>query len=169
MRDLRDVEAEAFRRCLDTPARASTLPPAAYTDAELYEREQRLVFRQGWVGVGRADRWTNTGDYATFEIGGVPVVVVRADNGLRAHANTCRHRASMIVSGEGNCTRMRCPFHAWTYSLDGRLVGAPDMHRTPGFDKEEHGLVPFRVEQRHGFVFVSVDPDPPSIDDWFAD
>jgi len=169
MRVLASEEIVAFRRCLDTPQQAHTLPPAAYADAELFEREQELIFRRGWVGVGRGDRWPNVGDFASVDIGGVPIIVVRSDEGLRAHANTCRHRGSMIVSGEGNCARMRCPFHAWTYSLDGRLVGAPDMHRTPGFDKTDQGLHEFTLEQRHGFVFVSLDPDPPSIDDWFGD
>lgn len=159
----------AFDRCLGTADTAFTLPPAAYADGRLHAREQALVFRRGWVGVGRRDRWADVGDYVTVDIGGVPVVVIRSEDGLHAFSNTCRHRASQVVTGEGNCTRMRCPFHSWTYALDGRLVGAPDMHRTPGFDKGEHGLFEFSVADRFGFVFVSIEESPPSIDDWFAD
>jgi phenylpropionate dioxygenase-like ring-hydroxylating dioxygenase large terminal subunit len=139
-------------------------------DPDVAALEAETVFRQGWVGVGRGDRWPASGDYAAMDLGGVPVVVVRDDDGtLRAYANTCRHRASQIMEGEGHCARMRCPFHFWTYGLDGRLVGAPSMHQTEGFDREDHGLHEFLVAERHGFAFVSLEASPSTIDDWLGD
>jgi phenylpropionate dioxygenase-like ring-hydroxylating dioxygenase large terminal subunit len=71
--------------------------------------------------------------------------------------------------GDGNCSRMRCPFHFWTYGLDGRLLGAPSMQRTAGFDRADHGLHEFALVERHGFVFVSLEESPPPIDGWLGD
>ena len=137
---------------------------------EIYSVEQQAVFRQGWVGVGRSDRWPQVGDYSAMELGGVPTVVVRAEDGcLRAWANTCSHRSSQIMVGDGNCSRMRCRFHFWTYGLDGRLLAAPSMGRTPDFDTADFGLTEFALVEQQGFVFVSFEPDPVPIDDWIGD
>ncbi len=128
--------ADALTRCAGPSDIQPTLPAACYVDPDIYAVEQQAVFRQGWVGVGRSDRWPQVGDYSAMELGGVPTVVVRAEDGrLRAWANTCSHRASQIMVGNGNCSRMRCRFHFWTYGLDGRLLAAPSMGRTPGFDQ----------------------------------
>ena len=149
---------------------AATLPAACYVDAAVFEAEQTAVFRTGWVGVGRSDRWKNSGDYSAMEIGGVPIVVVRDEHGtLRCYANTCMHRSAQIMTGEGNCARMRCPFHAWTYALDGRLVGAPSMNKTPNFDQADHGLVEFAATEHEGFSLISFDADPVPLTEWFAD
>jgi len=104
-----------------------------------------------------------------MDLGGVPVVVVRDEGRLRAFANTCSHRSSQVMVGDGNCSRMRCPFHFWTYGLDGRLLGAPSMQRTAGFDRADHGLHEFALVERHGFVFVSLEESPPPIDGWLGD
>lgn len=155
--------------CRAPAAQASTLPGRWYTDAGLAEVERDAIFRRGWIGLGRHDRWAAPGDFVTEDIGDVPVVVVRGDDGvLRAFANSCRHRSAKVMVGEGSCKRMRCPFHFWTYSLDGRLVGAPSMQRTEGFEADDHGLIEFSLAERDGFVFVSLEAEPPSIDEWFA-
>jgi phenylpropionate dioxygenase-like ring-hydroxylating dioxygenase large terminal subunit len=162
--------AEALSRCTGTSATGHSLPAACYVDPDVAALEAEVIFRQGWVGVGRSDRWPGTGDYAAIDLGGVPVVVVRDDEGaLSAYANTCRHRSTQVMDGEGHCTRMRCPFHFWTYGLDGRLLGAPNMHQTEDFDRDEHGLHEFAVTERHGFAFVSLEASPPSIDHWLGD
>jgi phenylpropionate dioxygenase-like ring-hydroxylating dioxygenase large terminal subunit len=149
---------------------SATLPPACYTDPDIFEREAAGIFRASWVGIGRADRWKAPGDYAAFTLAGVPLVVLRDEaGGLRAFANSCRHRGTELLRGEGNCPHIICPFHAWTYGLDGRLAGAPTMNRTQGFDKSDYGLVAFRIEARDGFVFVCFDDDAPSLDDWLGD
>ncbi|MGY9071629.1 MAG: aromatic ring-hydroxylating oxygenase subunit alpha [Acidimicrobiales bacterium] len=163
---VQEALASVRRPIEDSP----TLPPACYTDPEVFQWEQRAVFQQGWVGVGRADRWPEVGDYSAIDLGGVPVVVVRDDAGaLRAYANSCSHRAAQIMVGEGSCARMRCPFHFWTYGLDGRLIGAPSMAKTPDFERTDHGLHEFHAQVRHGFAFVSLEAEPPSIDEWMGD
>ena len=159
-----------LERCVASPEEAHTLPAVCYVDPEIYEIEQNLLFRSGWVGLGRSDRWKNPGDYSAFEIGGVPVVVTRDENKkLRAFANTCRHRSSQIMTGEGTCSRFRCRFHFWTYALDGRLIGAPSMHKTPGFEQEDFGLKEFALEETHGFVLLSLEENPTDLHTWLGD
>ena len=105
---------------------AETLPPECYTDEAFYKREVETIFLKVWNFIGRADRVPNAGYYFAFEFVGVPVVVVRGRDGLvRAFANSCRHRGAKVMQGEGKCTVMSCPYHAWTYAIDdGRLIGA---------------------------------------------
>ena len=161
---------QSLKKCIGPVETGWSLPPAWYVSEELYELEQAVVFRSGWVGVGRSDRWRESGDFSAMTLAGVPLVVVRDDDGnLRAYANSCSHRGAQVMVGEGSCARMRCPFHFWTYGLDGRLVGAPSMNKTTNFDKADHGLGEFALAERFGFVFVSFEPDPPSIDEWFGD
>lgn len=156
--------------CRAPAAQASTLPGRWYSDPALAEVERDAIFRRGWVGLGRHDRWAEPGDFITQDIGDVPVVVVRGDDGvLRAFANSCRHRSAKVMVGEGSCKRLRCPFHFWTYALDGRLVGAPSMQQAEGFDAADHGLIEFAVAEHDGFVFVSLEADPsPIADGWLA-
>ena len=161
--------AENLAACLLPAASASTLPAVCYSDGEVHRVERDTVFRRGWIGVGRFDRWPDVGDFSAIDLGGVPVVVVRDTDRLRAFANTCSHRSSQVMVGDGNCSRMRCPFHFWTYALDGRLLGAPSMQRTDGFDRDEHGLHEFALVERYGFVFVSLEGSPPPIDEWLGD
>ena len=85
--------------CIAEPEVAHTLPAWCYVDPHVYELEQSTLFRNGWVGVGRSDRWPNAGDYSAIDIGGVPVVIVRDEDGaLRSYANTCMHRSAQILS-----------------------------------------------------------------------
>ncbi|UCH40106.1 MAG: aromatic ring-hydroxylating dioxygenase subunit alpha [Gammaproteobacteria bacterium] len=143
------------------------IPPACYADNGLLDLERRAAFLDGWIGLGRADRWPSAGDYAAMEIGGVPLIVVRNKPGeLKAFANTCRHRGSQILTGTGNCKKIKCPFHWWTYDLDGRLKVYPRMENAIGFEADDYGLVEFAVETRYGFAFVSFADEPPSIDAW---
>jgi phenylpropionate dioxygenase-like ring-hydroxylating dioxygenase large terminal subunit len=92
------------------------------------------------------------------------VIVVRDEAGvLRAHANFCRHRGSLLLTGTGNQRSIRCPYHAWVYKLSGALAGAPSMRETPGFDKDGYGLIPVRLETWEGFVFLNFDNTAPSL------
>ena len=161
--------AEDLAACLLPADSASTLPAVCYSDTEVHKVERDTVFRQGWIGVGRFDRWPDVGDFSAMDLGGVPVVVVRGPDRLRAFANTCSHRSSQVMVGDGNCSRMRCPFHFWTYGLDGRLLGAPSMQLTVDFDLSDHGLQEFALAERPGFVFVSLEGSPPPIDAWLGD
>ena len=149
---------------------AATLPPVCYTDAGLFEQERRAVFRRSWVAVGRTDRWKSPGSYTAMELAGAPVVVLRdRDGALRAFANTCRHRGARLLEGEGTCKTIRCPYHRWTYALDGRLLLAPRMEDAPGFDQAEYGLISVRIESMDGFAFVCFDPDCPTLEAWLGD
>ena len=150
-------------------AAASTLPPECYTDTQVLAAETSGLLRQSWLGVGRADEWRDPGDYSTFELAGAPLIMLRDDDrGLRAFANTCRHRGTRLLDGSGNAARIRCPFHGWTYGLDGGLRGATRMGSTQGFRRADMGLVEFRTAERGGFVFVALSDEGPGIDEWLG-
>lgn len=149
---------------------SESLPPACYSDPDLLGHERTALFQRGWVGIGRHDRWKAPGDFTAFDVAAVPVVVLRDQEGvLRAYANSCRHRGTQLLEGCGQTHKITCPFHSWSYGLDGRLRGAPKMDRAEGFDKADYGLVPFRVETRAGFVFLSMIDSAGSLDDWLGD
>ena len=146
------------------------IPPSCYADDSLLSLEQRAVFLQGWVALGRVDRWPNSGDYSAMDIAGEPVIVVRNKAGeLKAFANSCRHRASRMLSGDGNCKKIKCPFHWWTYDLDGRLKVYSRMEKAVDFDPAEFGLVEFRVAERQGFAWLSFSQEAPALDEWLGD
>ncbi len=153
---------------------SATLPPRCYTSSDWLKKEQEIIFGRSWVSVGRRDRWKKPGDYICIDLAGVPIVVTMDDVGeLHALANTCSHRGMKLKTGEGNCRQLVCPFHAWTYSLDGELVSAPRMENCAqsevGFQQSEYGLATIRLEQADGFVFVCFDPEQSSLQDWLAD
>ena len=139
--------------------RAQTLPPHYYTDPAIWAVEQEMVFRRQWVCVGRADQVANPGDFFTFDLVGTPLVVARGKDGvLRALSASCLHRFMPVVEGSGNRTSFQCPYHLWTYGLDGQLVGAPEMEQATGFEKRDCRLPEIRLEMWEGFVFVNLDP-----------
>ncbi len=137
---------------------ASTLPPACYTSPAFYRREVQTIFMKVWNFIGRADRIPDPGDYFTIEFAGVPVIVMRGSDGeVRAFANSCRHRGALLLAGEGNCRAIRCPYHSWTYDVDGKLIVAPEMGKTRDFDPAEWHLTPIRLESWGGFIFINFD------------
>ena len=149
---------------------AETLPAWCYTSQDFYDREVDRIFMKVWNFIGRADRIPNAGDYFTLEFVGVPIIVVRDAMGeLRAYSNSCRHRGTLLVEGEGTCKAFKCPYHSWVYSLEGRLLSAPEMHLTQNFDPSQYGLVPIRLETWDGFLFVNFDPDSNSLKDYLGD
>lgn len=137
---------------------ARTLPGVAYTSAAVFATEQRELFARSWTCVARASDVRQPGDFLVVEVAGESLLLLRAADGvLRAFYNVCRHRGSRLVletCGRG-ATRLLCPYHAWSYQLDGSLGNAPQMPAS--FRREEHGLVPVRMELFHGFVFVNLD------------
>ncbi len=143
---------------------AETLPPLCYTDAEFYEFEKEAVFNHEWLCVGREDWVANPGDYFTSSIIGEPIIVVRNTEGaLKAMSSVCQHRAMLVAEGSGNTRGFVCPYHHWSYSLDGKLVGAPAMSKTCNFDKSQYGLPQFKVEVWLGFVFINFDHEAPPL------
>jgi nitrite reductase/ring-hydroxylating ferredoxin subunit len=143
-------------------ARAQAMPKAVYTDPGFAALEERHLFAREWLCAGRADALPDPGDYLTMEIAGEPVIILRDREGrLRGLSNVCRHRMSTLLEGRGNVRAIVCPYHAWTYNLDGALRGAPAMARNEGFCKEDVALPAVRVEEWQGWILVTLDPHAP--------
>ena len=139
---------------------AETLPPACYADPEFYEFEKEAIFRREWLCVGRESWAKSPGDYFTTSHAGEPIVVARTlDGELKAMSSVCQHRAMLVAEGRGNANSFMCPYHHWTYGLDGRLVGAPAMERACNFRREDVRLPQFKVELWLGFIFINMDPN----------
>jgi Rieske 2Fe-2S family protein len=139
-----------------------TLPAAHYTDAAHFAEEQRRIFERRWLCVCRADELPKAGDFRRIEIGRESLLIVRGTDGvIRAHFNVCRHRGTRLCEGaSGSLGRtIRCPYHAWTYALDGRLIGVPDLDDMGDFDKAAHGLHAAACETWEGFVWISLAED----------
>jgi choline monooxygenase len=145
-------------------AAATTLPARWYTDAAFLERERQQVFWGTWQVVGHAAKVAQAGQYFSCEVTGEPIVVVRGKDGvLRAFANVCRHRAAAIVSEPGCGNVLKCPYHGWTYQLDGRLLGAPEFDGAENWNRADVRLPEYRVEEWGPFVFVNVDGAAPPL------
>src|SRR5690349_17801875 len=124
------------------------MPPSVYTSPEFLERELKDVFAKEWITVGRADSLRKPGDYITYELAGQPIFVIRDNDGkLRAMSNVCLHRMSTLLEGAGNKRAIVCPYHAWTYNLDGTLRAAPAMHLNSEFCAEHYRLPAVRCEE----------------------
>ena len=149
---------------------AATLPPACYSEEKFFTRESQAIFGNSWIGLGRDDRWSKAGDYTAINLAGIPIIVLRDnDDRLRAYSNVCRHRGAKLLDGDGNCRTIRCPFHRWTYALDGRLLNAPRMAGTTDFDTSEYGLVSLRIDTRDGIVFVCLNDETDPLETWLGD
>jgi choline monooxygenase len=140
-----------------------SLPAAWYTDPAILARELERIFRRTWQCVGRADQVARVGDFFTATVAEVPVVVVRSEGGLGAFVNVCRHRRHEVVAGSGNRRTLQCPYHAWTYGLDGRLRAAPRSQHEPGFDPGDYPLLPAAIDTWGPFVFVNLDVGAPPL------
>src|SRR5271157_5475936 len=154
----------------DPLERASTIPAAWYVDEGIAELERQAVFGGTWQVVARVQQLQQAGQFVTTEVGGEPLVVVRgADNRLRAFYNVCRHHAAAVVTEEqGTASILRCPYHGWSYGLDGSLKGAPEFEGVCGFDRSKNGLVPVRVGTWEQFVFVNLDAKASSLADFLG-
>ena len=147
-------------------ARASTLPSHWYTDPAMLEAERRDVFARTWQAVGHAEWVAEPGQFFGCDIAGEPVLVTRAaDGAVRAFSNVCRHRGAELCSGPGSGNVIRCPYHGWTYSLDGALHGAPEFEGVADWDRAQVRLPRFRAEVWGPYVFVCQDPQAPGLAD----
>jgi carnitine monooxygenase subunit len=146
-----------------------SLPWAWYTDPEILRREGERIFAHAWQYAGHSGQLADTGFFAT-SAGQIPVVVTRARDGeLRAFLNVCRHRGHVVASGAGTRETLQCPYHAWTYGLDGELRAAPRSDREPGFERDELGLKQIQLDTWGPFLFVNPDPDAPSLENALGD
>ncbi len=143
---------------------AEALPGWCYGSERFFAWELAEIHRKNWLFAGRAEELPAAGDYRAIDTAGGPVILLRdGDGSLRAFANCCRHRGSLLVTGSGRVTAIRCPYHAWSYRLDGTLLAAPGMERSIGFAPEAHGLAPVRLESWQGFVFLNFAPEAPDL------
>ena len=148
------------------PAGATTLPARYYTDPVLFEREKDRIHRAMWNAACPAADLAAAGDYRLVEIAGDSLIVVRdAAGALRAHHNVCRHRGTRLVEAEAGRLpgSIRCPYHAWTYGLDGALRSAPHMDRVEGFSVSRYPLAPAACGEWGGIVFVRVAAEGPGL------
>ena len=144
----------------DPLEKASTIPAPWYRDARIHDLELAAVFAKSWQVAGRLDAVRKNGDFFTTDIAGEPIVVVRGDDAqLRAFYNVCRHHAAAVVPESHGCAKQfRCPYHGWTYGIDGALKGMVEFDGVCNFDRTQNGLVPVCVDSWENFVFVNLDP-----------
>ena len=149
---------------------AYAMPPSVYTSNEFLAQELEQVFSQEWFCAGRASSLGKTGDYLTLELAGQPIMVVRNSDGkLQAQSNVCLHRMSTLLEGRGNTRAIVCPYHAWTYELDGQLRGAPAMTKNESFCKQGMRLPVVRCEEWLGWIMVSLNADAIPVAEQLAD
>ncbi len=166
---LADIQATADRPLNE----ATTLPAAAYTSEAHYRWETQHVFRAEWLAVAHVSQLANSGDFITLDLLGEPLIIVRdKEHGIRALSRTCPHRGMDIMPpgfghgpasvregppGSGHTRLFLCPYHSWTFELDGQLKACPEMQEACGFQRSEWGLRAFRAEEWHGFIFLNLD------------
>jgi glycine betaine catabolism A len=167
----------AFRKTTETfQADAKTLPQQYFVSPEIFAKEQKKIFSEQWVLVGHQSQIAKTGDYFIAEVAGEGLIIVRDKRGaIHGFYNVCRHRGSRLIENRnGQSAAIQCPYHAWTYSLDGRLIGAPHMDEVPGFNKADYSLHAVNLALWEGFIFVNLADASAqrggyiSLEEWFA-
>lgn len=150
---------------------AKTLPQRYFVSAEIFAEEQAAIFSRQWVLVGHQSQIAQAGEYFVEEVAGESLIIVRDKNGkVHGFYNVCRHRGTRVCKEKNGhlSVAFQCPYHAWTYGLDGRLIGAPHMDDVPGFVKAEHSLQAVHLELWEGFIFVSLAEGPVALEKAFA-
>jgi len=156
---------ERIKLCKLPPLQRRSLPFECYWEDSILIQEQKLIFSNQWLGLGRADRLETPGEYEVFELCGQALVLIRdQDKVLRLYANTCRHRGAKLLDGTGQCQAISCPFHGWTYTLDGNLKYAKTMSENPNFDFSEHSLIEYKLKELQGFLFAFLGNHPTDLD-----
>jgi len=155
---------------------AVTFPSGAYTDREHYEFEVENILKREWLSVGHVSQVPNRGDYFNLELLGEPMIVVRGkDDVVRVLSRVCAHRGADVNPTEygrsprGNARFLICPYHFWSYDLDGRCKGAPEMCKAEGFSRKDTGLLSFRTEVWNGFIFVTFASDILPVSEFYSE
>src|SRR6266700_3653551 len=148
---------------------AKTLPQRYFVSPEIFAEELQKIFATNWVLVGHQSQLAEPGDYFLAEVAGESLIVAKDQRStIRAFYNVCRHRGARLCEEQnGRAAAIQCPYHAWTYALDGRLLGAPHMDETPGFNKGEYPLKPARLALWEGFIFLNLAAASASLEKWF--
>src|SRR5688500_7913132 len=150
---------------------ARTMPREYYTSPAILAEEWETIFARAWNCVGRASAIPQRGDYMLRTVAGESLIIVRgADDTLRAFFNICRHRGTRLCTAESGrfSGSILCPYHAWTFGIDGRLIGAPHMQEVEGFRKQDYPLHAAALAEWEGFIFVNIAERPGPVADWFA-
>ena len=156
---------ERIKLCKLPPLQRRSLPFECYWEDSIFTQEQKLIFNNQWLGIGRADRLELPGEYEVFEICTQALLLIRdQDKALRLYANTCRHRGSKLLDGEGQCQAISCPFHGWTYALDGSLRFAKTMSENPNFDFLDYSLIEYDLKEVQGFLFAFLGSESTDLD-----
>jgi len=162
----------AFRKTAETfTAGAKTLPQNHLISPEVFAKEQERIFSTQWLCVGHQSQLAKPGDYFVQEVVGESLIILRDQKrGVRGFYNVCRHRGTRICEEKSGHLRetLQCPYHAWTYGLDGRLVGAPHMDKVDGFNKAQYSLHAVSLALWEGFIFVNLAKEPPPLETVFA-
>ena len=147
-----------------------TLPGRDYGAPDVHAADLERVFAPSWVCVGRAEMVDGPGAYLTAEVSDEELIVIRGKDGrLRAFANSCRHRGTLLLEGSGTVNgAIRCPYHSWTYGFDGRLLASPNVRPEDGLDREAYGLWQVPLDEWDGFVFVNLDGTAPPLTEVLA-
>ncbi len=160
-----------FRKTTDTfSAGATTLAQRYFVSPEVFSEEQATIFSKQWVCIGHQSRLPGAGDYLVVEVARESLIIVRDQKGIiRAFYNVCRHRGTRLCeNATGHAAAIQCPYHAWTYALDGRLSGAPNMDKAAGFDKSNYSLGAVHLGLWEGFIFVNLAENPAALEEVFA-
>src|SRR5262245_26269309 len=155
----------------DAPLAEALTPPSSwYVDPRIFELEQRTVFERSWQMIGRTDQVRELGQYVSGELAKEPILVIRGNDGiLRGFFNVCRHHAAMVMpNAEGRTQTLRCPYHGWTYNLDGALIVTPEFAGVRNFDRSMNGLMPLQSALWGGLVFVRLSPEGSSLEDFLG-
>ena len=149
---------------------AKSLPQKYFVSPDIFAREQAEIFSKQWLLVGHESHLKKSGDFFLATIAGESLIVVRDQKSeVRAFYNVCRHRGTRLKEDScGHASAIQCPYHAWTYRLDGRLIGAPHMDEVPGFDKADYSLRAVNLALWEGFIFINLDGNAMPLEEWFA-
>ena len=161
--------ARPLRKSLKTLPRAKSLAQKYFVSPEIFATEQKKIFSKNWLFVGHQSQIPNAGDYIVQRVNGESLIVIRDKSGeIHGFFNVCRHRGSTLIENDaGNCAAIQCSYHAWTYGIDGKLIGAPHMDEVSGFDKTDYPLHSVNVGVWDGFIFVNLEKNPVSLERWF--
>ena len=149
---------------------AKSLPQKYFVSPDVFADEQHKIFSKEWLLIGHQSQLPGAGEFFVVTVADESLIVVRdQQRQIRAFYNVCRHRGSRLKEEAcGHTSAIQCPYHAWTYALDGRLMGAPHMEDAPGFDKADYSLAPVNLGLWEGFIFVNLAKNPEPLEKWFA-
>ncbi len=154
------IAPDVYAQTIAPLDRAVHTPGMVYASPEVFQLEKERMFMRDWLFVGRIEELPNPGDYMTHNVMGEPIIVARDKSGaLNAYYNQCAHRGVELIEGSGNTNRLKCPYHAWTYDLTGKLIGAPFMRDTADFDPKNCRLKQLLIDTWAGCIFISFNPD----------